>query len=297
MKTRTYWILGIIFFLLLVMGGFFSLLVLAILSNSSTDLQLDRGDIAIIEIKGTILDSEKTIEKLNKVKKNDSVKAVVLRIDSPGGGATASQEVYEEVKKLVVSKPVVVSMGTLAASGGYYIACPATKIVANASTITGSVGVLMEHVEIHELLKWAKVSAEILKSGSMKDAGSPFKNLSPEERKYFEDILNNMHLQFQRAVSDGRKISLEEVIKIADGRVFTGEQALQLKLVDQLGNLQDAIDLAASLGGIKGEPTLLKMNKKKSIWMSLFDQDEMEEMIQNLISQQVGTKAFYKMAY
>ncbi len=265
--------------------------------SSSGDWLEPSGDIAIVEVKGAIFESGPVNEKLEKYRKNDSVKAVVLRIDSPGGSVGASQEIYTEVKKLAQKKKVIVSMGAVAASGGYYIAAPATKIVANPGTITGSIGVLMDHVEIDELLKWAKVSAEILKAGNLKDIGSSLRKMSPEDRVVLQGLLDNMHEQFLQAVAEGRKIDLEEVRKIGTGRVYTGQQALDLKLIDQYGNLQDAIELAAKEVGIKGEPKVIKAAKRKPLWVDiLFGREDEESRIQTLIGNLLTPKALYWMS-
>lgn len=259
----------------------------------SDDWPQPKGDIAIVEVKGTLFESGPINEKLEKYRKNDSVKAVVLRVESPGGSVGSSQEIYTEVKKLVQKKKVIVSMGAIAASGGYYIAAPASKIVANPGTITGSIGVRMDHVVLEELLKWAKISAEILKAGQLKDVGSPLRKLTPEDRAVLQGLLDNMHAQFLQAVAEGRKIDIEEVRKIGSGRVYTGEQALDLKLVDQLGNLEDAIDLAAKEAGIKGEPKLIKPEKPKSLWIDILLGRESEERVQSFVGRLLTPKALY----
>ncbi len=263
----------------------------------SDDWPEPKGDIAIVEIKGPIFESGPINEKLEKYRKNDSVKAVVLRVDSPGGSVGASQEIYSEVKKLAQKKKVIVSMGAVAASGGYYVALPASKILANPGTITGSIGVLMDHVEIDELLKWAKVSAEILKAGSLKDVGSSLRKMSPEDRAVLQGLLDDMHEQFLKAVAEGRKIDLEEVRKIGTGRVYTGQQALELKLIDQFGTLQDAIDVAAKEAGIKGEPELIKPTKPKSLWLDVLLGGESEEKIESLTRRLLTPKALYWVSY
>jgi len=296
MKSRKYWIIGLILLLLFCVGGFtfFGFF----LFFPSVDLSDKWGNIAIVELKGPIFDSASTIEKLEKYRKNDSVLAIVLRIDSPGGAVAPSQEIYTEVKKVAAQKKVVVSMGTVAASGGYYIAAPATKIVANPGTLTGSIGVLMEHVEIDDLLKWAKVSAEILKAGELKDIGSAFRKMKPQEREVLQSILQNMHLQFLKAVSEGRNIPLDEMKKIGNGKVFTGEQALELKLVDQLGNLEDAIEVAKNLAGIKGEPKIIKPEKSKSLLKEILfgGEEESSLLLQKILTQVGRTKILYMMS-
>jgi len=226
-------------------------------------IAFQKGKIGIVEIKGIIMDSEYAIRDINQFKEDDSIQAIVVRIDSPGGAVGPSQEVYEELAKLSNEKIVVASMGSVGASGAYYIACGAQKIVANPGTITGSIGVIMEYVEIKDLLKWAKVEPVVIKSGEFKDAGSPFREMKESERRYLQSLINNVHSQFIRAVSDGRKLPLTEVKALADGRIFSGEIAKELGLVDELGNFQDAIDLAANLANIEGKPELMYPMRKK----------------------------------
>ncbi|MER3447553.1 MAG: signal peptide peptidase SppA [Candidatus Dadabacteria bacterium] len=219
--------------------------------------------VAVLEVDGIILDSQPYLESLSKIKKDDRIKAVVLRIDSPGGAVGPSQEIYSEIKKIREKKPIIASMGSVGASGGYYIACAAEKIIANPGTITGSIGVVAEFTNYEQLLKWAKVDVQVIKSGEFKDVGSPFREMTDAERKYIQNLIDNVHSQFEHAVSEGRGIDLKDVDKIADGRVFTGEQAKSLKLVDELGSISDAIRLAGAMGGIKGEPNVVYYPKKK----------------------------------
>ncbi len=291
--SKRVWVITIAVFSFICFGAFaFLLFVFSLLRPDFSD---PNGDIAIVEVKGPIFDSEAINEKLEKFRKAPSVKAVVLRVDSPGGAVGPSQEIYSEVKRLAAEKKVVVSMGAVAASGGYYLSIPATKILANPGTLTGSIGVLIEHIEVDELLKWAKISAETITAGEMKDAGSLFRKMKPEERAYFDEILKNMHQQFRLALSEGRKIPMDEVEKIADGRVYTGEQALALKLVDQLGDLQDAILVAKDLAGIVGEPKLIKPEKPHH-WFDLLGGDLSEEKFRGVFSSLGGYRALYWMS-
>ena len=294
MKKKTAWIIAVLFFLFLCVGGIGFVGFWLVLSAGG-DWPEANGDIAVVEVKGPIFESASINEKLEKYRKNDSVKAVVLRVDSPGGSVGASQEIYTEVKKLAQKKKVIVSMGAVAASGGYYIAAPATKIVANPGTITGSIGVLMDHVEVDDLLKWAKISAEILKAGQLKDIGSSLRKMTPEDRAVLQGLLDNMHEQFIQAVAEGRKLPVEDVRKIATGRVYTGQQAMDLKLIDQYGDLEDAIDVAAKEVGIKGEPKVIKPQKHKS-FMDLMMGKDTEERIQALLGSLITPKAMYWMA-
>jgi protease-4 len=227
------------------------------------------GDkIAVVEIKGVIADSSGIIEQIRQFQEDDGVKAIVLRIDSPGGGVGPSQEIHREILRLKSQsgKKVVTSMGSVAASGGYYIACASDLIVANPGTITGSIGVLMEFTNIEELLKKVGIKGVVLKSGEHKDIGTPFREMTPDERKIVQDVIDNVHQQFIEAVAKGRGLDREKVVQIADGRIFTGEQAKQLGLVDEMGNLQDAIDRVAKMVGIVGKPNVLYPKRKFHLW-------------------------------
>jgi protease-4 len=232
--------------------------------------RLSFGDkIAIVEIKGVISQSSWIIEELRQYLEDDGVKAIILRIDSPGGGVGPAQEIYREVMKIKLKKKVVTSMGSVAASGGYYVACASDLIVANPGTITGSIGVIMQFSNFEELLKKIGIKGVVLKSGEHKDIGSPFREMTLEEKVIMQEVLNNVHQQFIQAVADGRKLDRSKVIQVADGRILTGEQAKNLGLVDQMGNLQDTIDITAKMVGIVGKPTVLYPKKRLSIWQLL----------------------------
>jgi protease IV len=230
---------------------------------------LTGSGIGLIEVKGLIVDSEEIVKQLNDFKKNDNIKAVVLRIDSPGGVVGPSQEIYSEVKKLAATKKVVVSMGSVAASGGYYIAAPATLIMANPGTITGSIGVLMRFSNFEGLMGKVGMKAFTLKTGKFKDVGSPSRPMTDQEKAMLQNVIDNTCSQFIRAVAEGRKLPIADVTAIADGRIFTGEQALAVKLIDRIGTLQDAIEEAGRLGGIKGEPELIRPPKKKKLLLDM----------------------------
>jgi protease-4 len=225
------------------------------------------GDkIAIVEIKGVITQSSGIIEEINQYQEDEGVKAIILRIDSPGGGVGPAQEIHREILKVKSKKKVVTSMGSVAASGGYYIACASDLIVANPGTITGSIGVIMEFTNIEELFKKIGIKGVVLKSGEHKDIGSPFREMTPEEKKIIQGVIDNVHQQFVQAVAKGRKMDQEKVMQIADGRILTGEQAKQIGLVDQIGNLQDAIDIVAKMAGIEGKPNILYPKRRFSLW-------------------------------
>ncbi|BDV42840.1 multidrug transporter [Geotalea uraniireducens] len=250
--------------------GLFVLSVLLVRLALGERLTISSGPgVGYVEVKGVIVDAEEVVKQLHALQKNDDVRAVVLRIDSPGGVVGPSQEIYQEVKKLAAVKKVVVSMGSVAASGGYYIAVPATTIYANPGTITGSIGVLMKLSNIEGLLGKVGMKAFILKSGEYKDSGSPLRPLTAADRAVLQGVIDNLHDQFIRAVAEGRKLPLAVTRKLADGRVYTGEQALGLKLVDRLGTLQDAVTEAGRLAGIVGEPTLITPPRKPALLRDL----------------------------
>ncbi len=238
------------------------------------DLSFKTGEkVAVLPVTGLIADSESTIEQLKKFAKDDSVKAIVLRINSPGGGVGPSQEIYEEVRKLKGKKIVVTSMGALAASGGYYIACASQKIFANPGTITGSIGVIMQFVNVKDLIEKIGLKGMAVKSGAFKDIGSPIREMRPEERELLQGVIDNVHSQFIAAVAEGRKMERDKVVRIADGRIFSGEQAKALGLVDALGNLEDAVAEAGKMAKISGEPRVVTPPKKKISILDLLKEE------------------------
>ncbi len=244
------------------------IVVLAILSLAIALLQ--RGvvpgeKVALMRIEGPIIDSKNAVDEIKEYVKDPSVKAIVLRVDSPGGAVAPSQEIYEEVKKALSKKKIVVSMGSVAASGGYYIASPASRIIANPGSLTGSIGVIMEIPNVEGLMSKVGVKTEVIKSGKHKDIASIFRGVGKEERAILQEVLDDVHEQFIKAVAEGRKMAPEEVRKLADGRVFTGKQAVNIGLVDELGDLEDAIRVAAKLAGIKGEPEVVSKKEKFSL--------------------------------
>lgn len=230
------------------------------------------GDrIGVVSVRGFISDSKETVEQLKKYRKDQRIRAIILRIDSPGGGTAASQEIYREVERTNSQKKVVASMGNVAASGGYYIALGADRIVANPATLTGSIGVILEVSNFKELLHKIGVSREAIKTGPYKDIGSPLREMKPEERQLLQEVIGNVYQQFVDVVVKGRKISRERVEKIADGRIFTGAQAKALGLVDDLGSFEDAVDLTKKMVGLSGEVKLIYPEKKRfSLWDLLF---------------------------
>ena len=211
------------------------------------------GNIGIVEINGMILSSKKIIRNINVFKNDNDIKAIILRIDSPGGGIGPSQEIYREIMKIKADKKIITSMGSVAASGGYYIASATDGIVANPGTLTGSIGVIMEYVNIMEIAKKIGISPIVIKSGEFKDMGSPLRELKDSEKKIFQALVDELHLQFVNDAATARGIDIKNMAMLADGRVYTGQKALKLKLIDRLGNLDDAVQWAGEMANIKGK--------------------------------------------
>lgn len=244
---------------------FVSLLILFSLAFSFGRWErLGGSKVALITVDGVILDSKGIIEQLEKYRTNPSVKAIVLRINSPGGGVAPSQEIHEEVLKTRENdkKPIVASMGSVAASGGYYIASATDLIVANPGSITGSIGVILQVPNVSGLMQKIGVKSVVVKSGLHKDLASPTREMTDAERRILQGMLDDVHGQFIDAVATGRRIDRKKVETMADGRIFSGREAQSLGLVDQLGNLQDAIERAATLAGIRGKPTVIQERKR-----------------------------------
>ncbi|HMK38673.1 MAG TPA: signal peptide peptidase SppA, partial [Bacteroidota bacterium] len=241
-------------------------------SERTETVTVGSGDrIAVIDLRGEITSSEEVVRQLKKYRGNGSVKAILLHIDSPGGGVVASQEMYEEVRKTRDGgKPVIVAMGSLAASGGYYVSCGATRLVANRGTLTGSIGVISEFLQVKDALAKLGISQKTIKAGKLKDAGSPTREMTDADRAYFQDLMDDVHRQFMDVVARERKMSPERVRELADGRVFTGEKAVELGLVDTLGTYEDAIRIAAGIAGISGEPSIVRERRRQVWWDTMF---------------------------
>ncbi len=257
--------------------------------KDSGSFSLSTHKIAVVPVEGEIFEARDTIEALRRYAEQATVKGIVLRINSPGGAIAPSQEIYAEVIRLRQSsgKPIVASFDSVAASGGYYIAAGCDRIVANPGSITGSIGVILQWMDIRELIQWAKMKPETITSGPLKAAGSPYRELTPEERAYLQRIVLQLHSQFVKAVAAGRKGKLTEaeVLKLADGRVFTGEEALAVKLVDQLGSLQDAVAATAKLAGIEGEPALVYPRRRDGSLLELLaGSGDAESIVERIIS-------------
>lgn len=252
--------------------------VAVLLGFGATDTQafwnpaelLGFGDkVAVVEITGLISTSTEILENLKTFREDRSVRAIVLRINSPGGAVGPSQEIMKEVARTKKVKKVVASFGSVATSGGYYAACAADVIMANPGTATGSIGVILKLANLEQLAQKVGVDVYSLKSGALKDVGSPFQPLSPEGRKVLQGLLDDIHEQFIRDVAESRELPLEKVRKLADGRIFTGQEAKNLGLVDAMGNFNDAVERAGRLGGIKGRIETVYPEKKGFSLLSL----------------------------
>lgn len=222
--------------------------------------------VGVLQISGAIDDSRPVLDELQRLNSMASVKAIVVRIDSPGGAVAPTQEIFEELQRSKDKKPCVASMGSTATSGGYYIAAACDKIVANPGTLTGSIGVIMQLAHIDELMKKIGVRGVSIKSGPNKDIGSPFVPLSQEGREILQSLVDNVHSQFIAAVAQGRSMDEAKVRKLADGRIYSGAQAKELGLVDQFGTLRDAINVAAERAGISGEPAVYYSRPERERW-------------------------------
>jgi protease-4 len=291
----------------LVGGGVFLLFVVAVVtlvyfSFGSRDEESFSGfgpKIAVVELEGVILSPKQVVKQLKQFADDDSVKAIVIHVNSPGGGVAASEEIYREVKRIrdEKKKRIVASIETVGASGAYYVASATNKIYADKGSIVGSIGVIAEWVNYEELLKWAKLHAITMKAGEFKDTGSPTREMTPAEREYFQGMIDNMHTQFIQAVADGRHEKADDIRAIANGKVWTGEQALPLKLVDQLADFEGAVKDTARAVNISGEPSLVWPPKERrpSLMDLMFgDVSDYLPSREKLLEQQVGFYYLWK---
>ena len=244
----------------------FGISLLVVFATRSTDfVEIGNGGekVGVIEIAGVITDAKDILHKIKQFREKPSIKAIVLRIDSPGGAVGPSQEIYRETRKTIKSKTVIASMGGVAASGGYYIAAGTDGIVASAGTITGSIGVIMGFTNFQQILRKIGLVPVVVKSGQYKDIGSPVREMTDNEREMLQDLVNNIHRQFVRDVAAGRGIDQDKLEPMADGRIFTGEEAKRLGFVDRIGNLEDAIEWAGRRGGIEGKISVVYAQERK----------------------------------
>jgi len=267
------------FFWVLLGGGAFFLFLVAIFAlvyfsvrSQEKDTFGGFGDkIGVVDLEGVIITPKDVVEQLRKYGDDSSIKAIVIHVDSPGGGAAASEEIYREVLRIrdQKKKPIVASIETVGASGAYFVSSATSKIFADNASIVGSIGVIAEWYNYEELMKWAKLQQITIKAGEFKDTGSPTRPMTPEERAYMQGLIDNMHSQFIHCVAVGRKMKDDDVRTLANGKVWTGEQAVPLKLVDQIGDFRAAIEDTAKSVGIKGEPTLVHPEKERKSMLDL----------------------------
>lgn len=279
-------IAGFIFLIIFIgvfgVGIYFILFRLQAKSNYNVIHGTSKYAIGVINLKGAITNSSKFISLLSHYKHDNNVKAVVIKVNSPGGAVAPSQAIYEQLMKFKKHKQVVVSMGSVAASGAYYISSAANKIVAEPGTLTGSIGVIMEMPNIYKLMKKIGVSYNYIVSGPYKDIGTPFKEMTPAQRSKLQNVVMNVYSQFVKAVAKARHLKVSYVKKLANGMVYSGDQALKLHLVDKLGDFSDAVKLAAKLSGIKRKPTIIFPIKKPEPLFQSFIKKTVETFIRTI---------------
>jgi protease IV len=271
--ARNRWVLGCALLIggTVVIIGIAFLVVNMALTGDRFALSPLSGRVGLVEITGEIDDPEPVVDQLDRMQRDPGVRAVVLRLDSPGGGVAASQEIYKAVERVrdrrLGNKPVIASMGGVAASGAYYVACAADSIVANPGTLTGSIGVIMMFPNTEDLFRKVGIRFETIKTGKYKDVGSMWRPMTDDERKLLQDVLSNVYDQFVDAIVEGRNLAREDVLPYADGRIFSGDQAQQYGFVDKLGDLDDAILLAGKMAGISGQPVVVRKERRRvSFW-------------------------------
>lgn len=274
MASKQGWIIGFIVLASIIFLIFALSLVISNIGKRAHYEVTSGSHIALVEVKGVIFSAEDVVRQFEKYAKDKSVKGIVLRIESPGGGIAAAEEIYQKVKQVRdAGKVVVASMGSVAASGGYYIACGADTIMANLGTITGSIGVISEIPNTAGLMSKLGIRFEVIKSGKYKDTGSPHRPMSEEEKRYMQNLIDDAFAQFVDVVATERKMDRATVLRYADGRVFTGQQALAYALIDTIGTYEDAINLTGKLAGISGKPKTIKERKRKITIFDLLFQD------------------------
>jgi protease IV len=292
----------------LIGGGAFFLFVLAVFTlvyltlhasgNESASFTSFGDRIGVVDLEGVILSPQPVVDELKKFGDDSSIKAIILHVNSPGGGVAASEEIYREVKRVRAEKKkkVVVSIETVGASGAFYVASASDKIFADEGSIVGSIGVIAQWVNYGDLLKWAKLKDVVIKTGEFKDTGNPARDLTPAEQAYMQSLIDNMFGQFIKAVADGRGLKYDDVKSIANGKVWTGQQAQAMKLIDSIGDFQAAVTDTAKSVGIKGEPTLVRPEKDRKTLLDLLlgDVSQYLPSREKLMEQQVGFYYLWK---
>src|SRR5271156_614156 len=282
----------------LVGGGVFTLVYLSFGGNDEESFSGFGSKIAVVELDGVIFSPKQVVPQLKKFADDDSIKAIIIHVNSPGGGVAASEEIYREVKRIrdEKKKRIVASIESVGASGAYYVASATNKIYADKGSIVGSIGVIAEWVNYGELLKWAKLHAITMKAGEFKDTGSPTREMTPAEREYMQGLIDNMHTQFIQAVAAGRHAKEEDIRAIANGKVWTGEQALSMKMVDQIADFEGAVKDTAQSVNITGEPMLVWPPKEKRSGLDLLFGDVSDYLPtrEKLLEQQIGFYYLWK---
>ncbi len=263
-----------------------------------SDLISEPGDgkVGVVEIDGVITDSQEAIALIKRFRENDDIRAIIIRINSPGGVIGPSQEIYREIRKTTQTKKVVASMGSIAASGGYYVAAATNGIVANPGTITGSIGVIMAYTNFRKVLDKIGMVPVVIKSGPYKDLGSPTKEMSKEERGVLQAFVDQAHRQFVTAVAKARNMDIEDVKSLADGRIYTGEEAVKQGLIDRLGNFEDAIQWAGEMGGIKGRVATVYKKKEKLSFLKYMLESVAQDLLGRLSQQDLSGGYIYRPA-
>src|SRR5450432_3076205 len=291
----------------LIGGGAFFLFVLAVFSLVYLTLHAGGGDaglgsfgdrIGVVDLDGVILSPQPVVGELKKFAEDSSIKAIILHVNSPGGGVAASEEIYREVKRVrdEKKKHIVASIETVGASGAYYVSSATNKIYADNGSVVGSIGVISEWVNYGDLLRWAKLKQEILSVGEFKDTGDPTRELTPAERAYLQSLADNMYVQFVRAVAEGRHAKFEDIKAIANGKVWTGQQALSMHMIDQVGDFQDAVNDTAKAVNISGKPVLVHPDKDRKTVLDLMFGDVSQYLPtkEKLLDQQTGFYYLWK---
>jgi protease-4 len=291
----------------LIGGGAFFLFVLAVFTlvyiavrsgGQRAGIHAFGDKIGVVDLEGVILDPKEVVDQLRKFADDDSIKAIIIHVNSPGGGVAASEEIYREVKRVRDEKHryIVASIETVGASGAYYVSSATNKIYADSGSVVGSIGVIAEWVNYGDLMRWAKLKPEVLKVGQFKDTGDPTRELTPAERQYLQGLIDNMYSQFVQAVADGRHAKVSDIKPIADGRVWTGEQALDLHLIDQIGDFRSVVQETAKSVKISGEPVLVHPEKdRKSLLDLLFgDASQLLPTKEKMLDQQMGFYYLWK---
>ncbi len=277
----------------------FSLVYLTLHAGGTEDGLTGFGDrIGVVDLDGVILSPQPVVGQLKKFDDDSSIKAIILHVNSPGGGVAASEEIYREVKRIRAEKKkkIVVSIETVGASGAYYVASASDKIYADQGSIVGSIGVIAEWMNYGDLLKWAKLKNVVLKTGEFKDTGNPARDLTPAEQAYMQSLIDNMFGQFVQAVAEGRGMKFADVKAIANGKVWTGEQAMSMKLIDSVGDFETAVSETAKSVGIRGEPTLVRPERDRKTLMDLLlgDVSQFLPGREKMLEQQVGFYYLWK---